>query len=166
MRPLLCLALTACGADFDYTTAHGIMVIDETGSIHQAQVESATEAMLGVIGGTGARLQGVRLRIEANPLPLDGQSGSCRYPAVDQDGSPSGRCAGGLSWVDQEYVRVWAMSTCFANSAFVHELCHLFQWWRDDTEDHDHTNEAWWLGEGSVDFRGSMAAFNQECPNE
>lgn len=166
MRYTVCFLLFSCGSEFDYETGHGILVTDQTKSTSAAQVNAVVEALLDVIGGTGSRLSGVRLVIEADPLPMDGSDGACKHPAIGENGLPTGLCAEGLTWADQEYMRVWLRTPCLGATALVHELCHMFQWYRDDMFDYDHADAMWWRGETSADWLGTEAATLEECPND
>lgn len=151
---------------------YDIVIHDDTRSVSVESVDAGVDAVLEVIGGKGHQLSGLELRVEAQPLPLDGWSnGPCKYPAYI-DGASSGLCAAGLSYTPEEnLIRVWKDTPCWARTAWVHELCHTFQWYRDGATDAEHHDPKWWMGASprgsttSVEGRAMTIAIAAECPD-
>lgn len=146
----LMLVLAACGQEPDFTTKQGLEVYDETGLYTRDEVEDSIRAVLTVIGGHGRTLDGLELHIEAAPLYYAGQE------------------VGGLTYYGWGF-RIHDNLRCWARSAFTHELCHHFQFTREDVDDPEHLSAHWWYHSGSETSVEGIALHNdimEHCPDE
>lgn len=151
-----------CGCGDEGAGRYGFVLKDRTDSVTVEELDIATDHLLAVIGGSGGRLREENLEVIVEPrvLPLDGSPGPCKYEPS------SGKCAAGLSYIGPDRIRVWRYVDCFYRGAFVHELIHFFQWWRDEEMDEDHSSTKWWdtpVSRGSVEDRAYETVV-QECP--
>lgn len=124
-------ALISCGQDY-FQTAHGVTVVDSTddGSArnYRQDIEIINSLMNKEVQGGYKALKNLTLEITDETLYLDGE--------VKQ----------GLFHPDERLIQVRHERECFANSAYAHELGHLYQYTRDKQVDYAHVSKKWWGG--------------------
>ena len=148
-RTLYLVALSAC-AEPDYITSHGLEVYDDTGHVARADVEASTDLVLTLVGNDQHTLKGLELRISHDPVEAYGKTHA------------------GLTYYGERF-EVQAAPSCWARTAFAHELLHHFQWVQTGKQDHYHASPIWWALNGaseSLEARANHLAVEALCPRD
>lgn len=151
MKTYLCfLLLGACGQQgFDYETAQGMRIYSFEGYPSVEQVESSCAATIAAMGGRGYKaLEYVKVIAENHPIDV-----------------PSVGLTNGVYLKNLDEIGINITDQCWARTAFVHELIHMYQWKRDQISDNLHTDPYWW-GYTGIEAKAQNLAISFECPEK
>ena len=161
MRTLILASLlAACQPSPDFFTAYGTAVFLNGVKVAKEHIDLATKIALDTIevhrpwwkpSTNRDGLDAAHLILYDEPIPCDAA------------GVTSGLCSG-VYEPSKMRIHIHHDSGCFAHTAYIHELGHLFTDWQTKFRriDEEHTDLLlWsWLGDSSIEFRDLLCPIN------